>query len=84
MSFDPNHQRFEARYLPKDFENIDKQQEEIVYRSTQIPIHSNYFYSVFQPDYNSFIWQSVSQIVEMRPISNELPIGQAALSQTKV
>lgn len=55
------------KYEPKDFENIDKQKEDIIYKSTLLPTQSNYFYSVFQPEQNCFVWQSIDNFVEMRP-----------------
>ena len=55
------------RYEPKDFENIDKQKEDIVYKSTLLPTEANYFYSVYQPNYDCFVWQSIDNFVEMRP-----------------
>ena len=38
-----------------------------MYKSTLLPTQSNYFYSLFQPDYNCFVWQSIDNFVEMRP-----------------
>jgi len=67
MYFNPNKQQFEVKYEPKDFENIDKQKEEIIYTSTNVSTQSNYFYSIFQPENKCFVWQSVDNFVEMRP-----------------
>lgn len=69
MLYDVNKKSLELRYEPKDFENIDKQKEEITYKSTLLPIQSNYFYSMFQPDYHCFIWQNIDNFMEMRPKS---------------
>lgn len=38
-----------------------------------MPTQSNYFYSLFQPEYQHFVWQSVSNFVEMRPKNRVLP-----------
>lgn len=32
-----------------------------------MPSQSNYFYSLFQPEYNVFVWQSIDRFLEMRP-----------------
>lgn len=79
--YDLNHKTVEITYNPKDFENIDKQKEEIVYKSTLLPTQSNYFYSLFQPEYNCFVWQSIDHFLEMRPkaqgIAPKTPEGMA-------
>lgn len=54
-------------YNTKDFSNIDKQQEEIVYESTALPTHSNYFYSTTLPEKKAMVWRSVTRMIEMRP-----------------
>ena len=63
----PQSKSFEAAYDTKDFENIDRQKEQILYKSTAIHTQSNYFYSLYQPEYKCFIWQNIRQFVEMRP-----------------
>jgi hypothetical protein len=68
-TYDPSKKSFEIKYEPKDFENIDKQKEDIVYKSTLLPTQSNYFYSIYQPEYKCFVWQNVNNFVEMRPQS---------------
>ena len=63
MIYDVNKKSVEIRYEPQDFENIDKQKEDIVYKSILLPTQSNYFYSLFQPEYNCFVWQSIDNFL---------------------
>jgi hypothetical protein len=42
-----------------NFENIDKQKEELLYTSKEVRSMSNYFYSTYDPDTNCFVWRSV-------------------------
>lgn len=70
--FQPEQRHFEITYDLKDFENIDKQKEQVVYRSSLAPNSSNYFYSVYQPEQKWFIWQNVHNFVEMRPRNREM------------
>lgn len=59
----PSQHSFEARYEPGEFENIDRQREEVVYGSTLQPTQSNYFYSHYQPEYRCFVWQNIANFV---------------------
>ena len=77
MLYDVNKKSLEVRYQPKDFQNIDKQKEEIIYKSTLLPIQSNYFYSVFDPDRNYFVWQNISNFMEMRPKSKPMTVSKS-------
>ena len=74
--FHPNTHHFEIAHDLKDFENIDKQKEELVYSSSLAPNQSNYFYSVFQPEYRCFVWQNVHSLVEMRPRNREMALDK--------
>lgn len=76
IHFHPTQHNFEITYDLKDFENIDKQKEEIVYKSSLAPNQSNYFYSLFQPEYKCFVWQNVHSFVEMRPKNREMVLDK--------
>jgi len=45
-----------------------------------VSTQSNYFYSTFQPQHNCFIWQSVSDFVELRPKNR----GMAASKEKEI
>lgn len=58
----------EFAYKTKEFSNIDRQNEPVVYASQSVPTHSNYFYSTFVGEKDGFVWRSVDRMMELRPV----------------